>query len=233
MFFFFCFFFEWALCLKCCSAAVLWWETTWISKCQLSSCLDITIWKASSWRYTCFNAALMLARGPLRPSPLRHAIPPLLIFTLINFNAVSLWKTQYNFPLTRQFSFNVSSQTKRVMFTPTQWPCCGKMIFLSKSGDKKFQSMGWIYPSGDEWCLGEERLGGWNPKKKKKKGTLKSHLRPIHQHFTVAHFRLYNLNCNCRTTTLLETRYRRLCSWAGMINQPTAFLEPLLLIGSS
>lgn len=62
----------------------------------------------------------MLARGPLRPSPLqaRHSTPP--HFHAYKFQCRFPLKDSIQFPLTRQFSFNVSSQTKRVMFTPTQ-----------------------------------------------------------------------------------------------------------------
>lgn len=79
--------------------------------CRASVCLSVGRWleypnvrntnpETSVWRYTlvsCVYAALMLAFSPHWPSPLTSRNPPLLIFRLINFNAVSPWKTQSSF----------------------------------------------------------------------------------------------------------------------------------------
>lgn len=62
--------------------------------------------RTASRKYTCFFhlcAIIVGIRPTLCPHVSRIIFPPPHIFTLINFNAVSLWKTQYNFPWLTSF----------------------------------------------------------------------------------------------------------------------------------
>lgn len=90
----------------------VWWNAVntcrqnnqdWNNLCQSVFCLTGTSRcqkHQSVWRYTLVPhvcAALMLAFRPRRPSPPMSRNPSLLIFSLINFNAISPWKTQSSF----------------------------------------------------------------------------------------------------------------------------------------